>query len=128
MQEAVERKKLVLKQREERKVLERIDNVAERNVLDRIHSEATALVGERRKYLQDPACLELIHAYKQKKQDLKNLQSRRTDLEHQAKLLSDKAETLRNSLVQLIRETGLLAEKLSKRPVKLELDMSDLPA
>jgi hypothetical protein len=43
-------------------------------------------------------------------------------------LLSDKAETLRNSLVQLIRETGLLAEKLSKRPVKLELDMSDLPA
>jgi len=128
MQEAVERKKLVLKQREERKVLERIDNVAERNVLDRIHSEATALVGERRKYLQDPTCLELIHAYKQKKQDLKNLQSRRTDLEHQAKLLSDKAETLRNSLVQLIKETGLLAEKLSKRPVKLELDMSNLPA
>jgi len=128
MREAVKRKKLVLKQREERKVLERVDNVAEGNILERIHGQATALVAKRREYLHDPACLELVHAYKQKKEDLKSLQSRHADLKHQSKLLSDKAETLRSSLVQVGKETGLMAEKLARRPVKLRLDTSLLSA
>jgi len=46
MQQAVEQKKLLLKQREERKVLERIDNVAEKNSLHGIHQEATKLLSE----------------------------------------------------------------------------------
>jgi hypothetical protein len=128
LQQAVERKKLLLKQREERKVLERIDSVAEKNVLERIHHEATGLVAERRKYVQDPECLEVVRAYRQKKQDLKNLQSKYADLQHRSKLLSDKADTLKNSLTQLAKETGLLAEKLAKRPVRIELDLDDRSA
>ncbi len=54
MEQAIERKKLLLKQREERKVLERIDNVAEKNSLDGIHHEATKLLGERRTHLTGP--------------------------------------------------------------------------
>ena len=42
----MEQKKLLLKQREERKVLERIDNVAEKNSLHGIHQEATKLLSE----------------------------------------------------------------------------------
>ena len=122
MQQAVERKKLLLKQREERKVLERIDNVAEKNSLDRIHREAATLLNERRTYLQDPECLELVRAYRQGKQDLKSLHSKQTDLEHRSKLLSEKAEVLRNSIVHFTRETEQLAEKLAKKPVRIELD------
>jgi hypothetical protein len=122
MQQAVERKKLLLKQREERKVLERIDNVAEKSSLDKIHREAAALLSERRTYLQDPECLELVRAYRQGKQDLKSLQTKHTDLEHRSNLLSEKAEVLRNSLVQFTRETEQLAEKVANKPVKIELN------
>lgn len=126
MRQAVERKKLLLKQREERKVLERIHNVADKNSLDNTHHEATRLLSERRKYLQDSECRELVHAYKQKKLDLKRLQSQQEDLEHRSKLLSDKAEALRSSLGQFTKETEQLAEKLAKKPVKVELDQSGL--
>ena len=125
MQQAVERKKLLLKQRDERKVIERIDNVAEKNSLDKIHREAVALLSERRACLQDPDCLELVRAYRQGKKDLKILHSKQTDLEHRSKLLSEKVEALRNSLVQFTRETEQLAEKLAKKPVKVELDRHD---
>jgi len=126
MQQAVERKKLLLKQREERKVLERIDNVAEKNSLDGIHHEATKLLGERRTYLQDPECLELVRTYRQKQHDLKKLQAQYADLEHRSKLLTEKAGTLRNSLVQFTKETEQLAEKLAKKPVKIGLHQADL--
>ena len=122
MQRAVERKKLLLKQREERKVLERIDNVAEKNSLDRIHREAATLLNERRTYLQDPECRELVRAHKQGRQDLKSLRSKQTDLEHRFKLLSEKAEALRNSIGQFTRDTEQLVEKLTKKPVMIELD------
>ena len=128
LQEAVKRKKLLLKQREERKVLERIDSVTEKNILERIHREATGLVAERRKYIQDPECLEVVRAYRQKKQDLKNLRSKYADFQHRSKLLSEKADTLKNSLTQFAKETGLLAEKLAKRPVRIELDLDDRSA
>ena len=126
MRQAVERKKFVLKQREERKVLERIDNVAEKNSLGRIHREATTLLGERRTYLQNPECVELVRAYREKKQDLKKLQLQHVDLERRSKLLSEKAETLRNSFVQFTKETGQLAEKLAKKPVRVKLDQGGL--
>lgn len=126
MRQAVERKKLLLKQREERKVLERIHNVADKNSLDKMHREATRLLNERRKYLQDSECRELVTAYKQKKLDLKRLQSQHEDLEHRSKFLSDKAEALRSSLGQFTKETEQLAEKLAKKPVKVELDQSGL--
>jgi len=122
MRQAVERKKLLLKQREERKVLERIDNVAEKNSLDRIHREAATLLNERRTYLQDPECVELVRAYRQGKKDLKSLRSKQTDLEHRSKLLSEKAEALKNSIVQFTRDTEQLAERLAKKPVRIELD------
>jgi hypothetical protein len=128
MGQAVERKKLLLKQREERKVLERIENVAEKNSLNGIHHEATMLLSERRKHLQDPECRELVIAYKQKRLDIKRLRSQHEDLEHRSKLLSDKAETLRNSLVQFTKETEQLAEKLARKPVKVELDQDALSA
>lgn len=128
IQDAVKRKKLLLKQREERKVLERIENVVERNILDKMHREAMALVAERRKYLRDPECIELVREYRQKKQELKNLQSRYEDLQHRSKLLSEKVETLKNSLIQSGKETELLAEKISKRPVSIKLDLGDLSA
>ena len=121
MRQAVERKKLLLKQREERKVLERIDNVAEKNSLDGIHHEATMLLNERRNYLRDPECRELVTAYKQKRLDLKRLRSQHEDLEHRSKLLSDKAETLKSSLVEFTKGTEQLAEKLAGKPVKVEL-------
>jgi hypothetical protein len=126
MRQAMERKKLLLKQREERKVLERIDNVADKNSLDKIHREATRLLIERRKYLQDSECRELVLAYKQKRLDLKRLKSQQEDLEHRSKLLSDKAEAFRSSLVQFTKETEQLAEKLAKKPVKIEFDQSIL--
>ena len=126
MRQAVERKKLLLKQREERKVLERIDNVAEKNSLDGIHHEATMLLNERRNYLRDPECRELVTAYKQKKLDLKRLRSQHEDLEHRSKLLSDKAETLKTSLVEFIKGTEQLAEKLAGKPVKVELGQDAL--
>jgi hypothetical protein len=126
MRQAVERKKLLLKQREERKVLERVDNVADKGSLDKVHHEATRLLSERRKYLQDPECRELVLAYKQKKLDLKKLQSQHEDLEHRSKLLWDKAGTLRSSLVQFTKETEQLAEKMAKKPIKVELDKGDL--
>ena len=125
MGQAVEREKLLLKQREERKVLERIVYVAEKNGLDRIHHEATSLLTERRKYLQDPECLDFVRAYRQKRQDLKNLGSKQADLEQRSKLLSGKVEGLRSSLTQFKKETELLAEKLTKRPVTIELDHGD---
>jgi DNA repair ATPase RecN len=123
LEQAVERKKLLLKQREERKVLERIESVAERNMLDRIHRDAKTLVAERRKYLHDPECLELVRAYRQKKQDLKNLQSKYTELKHRSNLISERVQALKNSLTQYARETELLAEKLAKRTVRIELDL-----
>jgi hypothetical protein len=126
MGQAVERKKLLLKQREERKVIERIDNVVDKNSLDEIHHEATRLLSERRKYSQDPECRELVLAYRQKKLDLKRLRSQHEELEHQSKLLSEKAGTLRNSLVAFTKETEQLAEKLAKKPLKLKLDQSAL--
>jgi hypothetical protein len=126
MRQAVERKKLLLKQREERKVLERIDNVADKNGLDKIHREATRLLIERRKYLQDSECRELVLAYKHKRLDLKRLKSQQEDLEHRSKVLSDKAEAFRSSLVQFTKETEQLAEKLAKKPVKIEFDQSIL--
>jgi len=128
MQDAVEKRKLLLKQREERKVLERIENVTEKGILDRIHLEATALLAERRKYLQDPACLDVVSAYKQKKQSLKILQSKRTDLERRSKVLGEKVETVKNSLAQSVKETALLAERLAKRPVKVTVDLESLQA
>jgi chromosome segregation ATPase len=76
--------------------------------------------------LQDPECRELVLAYKQKKLDLKRLQSQHEDLEHRSKLLWDKAGTLRSSLVQFTKETEQLAEKMAKKPVKLELDEGSL--
>ena len=126
LQQAVERKKLLLKQREERKVLERIDGVAEKNVLEGMHREATTLLAERRKYLKDPECLEVVRAYRQEKQDLKNLQSKYADLQNRSKLLSEKVKTLKNALTQLAKETALLAEKLANRPVRIELGLDDL--
>jgi hypothetical protein len=128
MRRAVDLRKLLLKQREERKVLERIDNVAEKDILSGIHHEATMLLSERRRYLQDPECREQVTAYKQKKLDLKRLRSQHEGLEHRSKLLSDKVETLRNSLVQFTRETEQLAEKLSGKPIKVELDQGVLSA
>jgi hypothetical protein len=125
MQQAVERRKLLLKQREERKVFERIDNVAEKNSLDRIYQEATKLLSERRTLLLDPECLELVHNYRQRRQDLKKLQGQLADREHRSKLLTEKADTARNSLVQFTRETEQLAEKLAKKPVKIELQKTD---
>jgi hypothetical protein len=122
MEQAIERKKLLLKQREERKVLERIDNVAEKNSLDGIHQEATKLLRERKTHLQDPTCLELVRTYRQKKQELKGLQAQNTDLERRSKLLSEKTETLRESLVQFTKDTEQLIEKLTKKPVKIELE------
>lgn len=126
LRQAVGRKKLLLKQREERKVLERIDGVAEKNVLEGMHREATTLLAERRKYLQDPECLEVVRAYRQEKQDLKNLQSKNADLQNRSKLLSEKVKTLKNALTQLAKETALLAEKLANRPVRIELGLDDL--
>jgi hypothetical protein len=126
MRKAVERRKLVLKQREERKVFERIDNVVEKNSLDRIHHEATVLLSERRKYLQDPECSELVTAYEQKTLDLKRLRSQHEDLEQQSKLLSEKAETLRNSLIEYTKGTEQLAEKLAGKPVRVALDNKSL--
>jgi hypothetical protein len=128
MRQAVERKKLLLKQREERKVLERIDNVAEKNSLDGIHHEATMLLSERRNYLRDPECRELVTAYKQKKLDLKRLRSQHEDLEHRSKLLSDRAQTLKASLVEYVQGTEQLAEKLGGKPVKVELGQDALLA
>jgi len=128
MREAVKRRKLVLKQREERKVLERIDNVAEKNVLDRIYREATDLMAERRRYLQDPECLQLMDQYKNQKKDLKNLQSKYAELQHRSKQLAEKAQALRDSFGQFVKETELLAERLAKRPVKIEPELPGLPA
>jgi hypothetical protein len=128
MRQAVERRKLLLKQREERKVLERIDNVAEKNSLDGIHDEARMLLNDRRRYLQDPECRELVTAYKQKRMDLKRLRSQHEDLENRSKLLSDKAETLRNSLVEFAKGTEQLTEKLAGKPVRIELDRDALSA
>ena len=123
MQNAVEKRKLLLKQREERKVLERIENVVEKDILDRIHREATALLAERRKCLQDPACVDLVSAYKQKKRDLKILQSKRTDLEHRSRVLGEKVGIVRDALAHSVNETALLAERLAKRPVKVTVDL-----
>jgi hypothetical protein len=128
MGRAVERRKLLLKQREERKVLERIDNVAEKNSLDGIHDEARMLLNERRRYLHDAECRELVTAYKQKRMDLKRLRSQHEDLENRSKLLSDKAETLRNSLVEFAKGTEQLTEKLAGKPVRIELDRATLSA
>ena len=86
------------------------------------------LLSERRKYLQDPECRELVKAYKQKKLDLKRLRSQHEDLERRSKLLSDKVETLRNSLTEFIRGTEQLAERLAGKPVKVELDQDVLSA
>jgi len=126
MRNAIERRKLLLKQREERKVLERIENVTEKGILDRIHREATVLLTERRKYLQDPACLDLVSAYKQKKQDLKTLQSRRTHLERRSTVFRERVETVKDSLSHSVKETALLAERLAKRPVKVRVDLGSL--
>ena len=126
MQQAVERRKLLLKQREERKVFERIDNVAEKNSLDDIYHEATKLLTERRAFLLDPECLELVRTYRQRRQDLKRLQGKHADLEQRSKLLTEKADTIRNSLVQFTKETEQLGEKLAKKPVKIELQKADL--
>jgi len=123
MRNAIERRKLLLKQREERKVLERIENVTEKGILDRIHREATALLTERRRYLQDPACLDLVSAYKQRKQELKTLQSRRTHLERRSTMLGEKMETVKDSLSHSVKQTALLAERLAKRPVKVRVDL-----
>jgi len=123
MQQAVEQKKLLLKQREERKVLERITNVTEKNNLDGIHLEATKLLSQRKTYLHDPKCLEVIRNYRQKREDLKTLQTQNSDLEHRSKLLSDKTETLRDSLLHFTRDTEQLAEKLAKRPIKIEVEL-----
>jgi len=128
LQGAVKQRKLLLKQREERKVLEKIENVTQRNVLEGIHREATALVAERRRRLQDSECRELVRMYKNRKQDLKSLQSRHADLQHRSKLLSEKVDTLRKSVSQYARETELSAEKLAKKPVRIKVDVADMPA
>jgi Fe-S cluster biosynthesis and repair protein YggX/uncharacterized protein YdcH (DUF465 family) len=128
MRRSVDLKKLLLKQREERKVLERIENVVEKNTLNGIHHEATMLLNERRRYLHDPECRELVTAYKQRKLDLNKLRSEHEDLEHRSKLLSDKVELLRSSLAQFTRETEKLAERLSGKPIKVELDHGALSA
>jgi len=96
--------------------------------LDGIHREATALVAERRRRLQDPECRELVRMYKSRKQDLKSLQSKHTDLQHRSALLSEKVDTLRKSLSQFARETELSAGKLAKKPVRIRTDVADLPA
>jgi len=123
LRDALQRKKLVLKHREERKVLERINNVTEKDALLRIHHEATALVAERRRYLQDPECLQVVHSYKSNKRNLKDLQSKHADLENRSKQVSDKVDSLKGSLIQLGKETGLFAERLTKRRVKVELGL-----
>ncbi len=123
LQEAVERKKLLLKQREERKVLERIDNVTKGNVLDRTHREATTLVADRRKLMTDHECADLVKSYKARKQDLKTLRSKYVNLEQRSQVLADKVNDAHASLTHFLRETELLAEKVAKKPVRVELDV-----
>jgi len=124
MHGAVERKKLVLKQREERKVLERIQNVTERNILNSVHKEATALLAEREGYLHDPACVELVKEYRLKRQRLKDLKSQRAELERRSKMLAEKAEVSKRALSQFIKETELLGQKLAKKPVKIRMSLA----
>lgn len=126
--EAVKQRKLLLKQREERKVLERINNITKKNVLDKIHLDATALLAERRKYLHDPDCVDLVRVYKNRKQELKALESKRADLEKRSKVLSEKVEMSRHFLTQFVKETGVLAEKLVKRQVKISLRTAGIAA
>ena len=124
MHAAVERKKLVLKQREERKVLERIQNVTERNILNSVHKEATALLAEREGYLHDPACVELVKEYRLKRQRLKDLKSQRAELERRSKMLAEKAEVSKRTLSQFIKETEVLGQKLAKKPVKIRMSLA----
>ncbi len=119
LQDAVGHRKLVLKQREERKVLERIHKVIERNALNGIHDEATSLMAERERYLQDPICIELVKAYRLKRQQLKDLKSKRASLVRQLNSHAERIETSGNALSQFVRETELLSQKLSKRPITI---------
>jgi hypothetical protein len=124
MHSAVERKKLVLKQREERKVLERIQNVTERSILNSVHKEATALLAEREGYLHDPACVELVKEYRLKRQRLKDLKSQRAELERRSKMSVEKAEVSKRALSQFIKETELLGQKLANKPVKIRMSLA----
>jgi hypothetical protein len=128
LNQAVKRKKLVLKQREERKVLERIENVTERNVLDKIHREAKTLVAERRRCLQDPDCLELVRAYRSQKQELKNLELKRAELQHRSKVVSEKVQMLSESLAEFVKGTELAAERFSEKRVRIKTDLAGLSA
>jgi len=119
LQDAVGLRKLVLKQREERKVLERIHNVTERNVLNSIHNEATSLLAERERYLQDPTCIELVKAYRLKRQQLKDLKSKRASLVRQLNSHAERIQTSGNAFSQFVRETELFSQKMTKRPIKI---------
>lgn len=121
MQDAVEHRRLVLKQREERKVLERIQNVTERNALNSIHGEAVGLLAERERYLHDPTCVELVAAYRLKKHQLNDLKSDRDDLVRQSQSITEKIENSRNALSQFVRETELLGRKLTKKTIRISL-------
>ena len=124
MRGALERRKLVLKQREERKVLERIQNVTERNVLNSIHKEATALLAEREGHLHDPACVELVKEYRLERQLLKDLKSQRAELERRSKMLMEKTEVSKQALSQFVKETELLGQKLARKPVKIRMSLA----
>jgi methyl-accepting chemotaxis protein len=120
LREAIDRKRLVLKQREERKVLERIDNVSEKNVLANIHHEAGVLFTERRKSLQNDELRGLVRAYRQGKQELKDLQTRRSELEHRGRLLSERTQSLTGSLKRFAKDASILSEKLCKKSVTVQ--------
>ena len=124
MQDAVGNRKLVLKHREERKVLERIHNVTERNVLTGIHNEATDLLAERERYLRDPTCVDLVKGYRLKTQQLKDLKSKRSGLVRQLDSHAERIQTSRSALSQFVRETELLSQKLTKRPIRISQGIS----
>lgn len=122
LQRAMESGKLALKQREQRKILERIGQVVRADSLARFQDEAKELAARRTEMLRDPEVMELSTKVGDLRKKMETLLTQRREGKEKLQKMLDQKQAITGQLTRELEELKQLAQKLSGKDISALLD------
>jgi predicted nucleic acid-binding Zn-ribbon protein len=122
LQKAVSDGKLRLKQRDERKILQRIESIVKANSLLGIQISGKQILAQRASLLSNKEVLKLSHRSKELVAEISALELRKRNLENEVNLLCNRIQMTKQRIQDARSELEALAARVTGREIRIKLD------
>jgi hypothetical protein len=123
MGRAIRDKKLGIKEKKARKVLEQIDSIVNGDALLQIHVECRKLFNERKEKLSDEKILTAYREYLALRNSIKNLTKEKLEILRKVEKIKEQKQVLRKQIEKLCEEVERSIYDVTQKRVKIEVDL-----